>query len=1106
MRAVANATARLFWRVIPLSPATRGRLAGRLFRAFPAAFAWTPAYRAWKAEEDAKAAEAQAIKRVAAMEVHGEAETYLPLLSFAPPTDVDVRTIAFYLPQFHPIPENDEWWGDGFTEWANVRAASPQFENQLQPRIPGELGYYDLMADDGVMNRQAELARLHGVSAFCFYFYWFAGKRLLEGPIKRYMEAPEADLPFCLCWANENWSRRWDGRDDDLLITQDHSPDDDLAFIGHIAQYLRDPRYLRINGRPVLLVYRPALLPNAAETVARWRDFTQKNGIDDLYLICTESFETGDPAAFGFDAATEFAPNNMGLEPKPHLVTPLHEDFACKIYDWRELANRSRNYAEPDYKLFRSVTQNWDNTPRRGATAGVLVGATPSVYELWLANAAKDTRRRFDQPEERLIFVNAWNEWAEGAYLEPDTHYGYAWLEATRRALSPAAAAERPRFIIVTHDLRRHGAQNLALNLIKTLKKHYGASVATIALGTGDMAPDFAAEGPLQLLNPAVATLEQIDDAITRLKERGFDRAIVNSAASGGIAEHLARHRICFIGLIHEMSKIIDRMALCEALRSLNDHAEAIVFPAALVRDSAASASVGTWRNAVIQPQGIYKPDGIASYAEKESARRSVCQLIGADPDRGRIVLGVGFADHRKGVDIFIRWAISSLKKFPHLHFVWLGATDPEFSQAIDELLELAGPHRDRIHFPGYVQDTAVYYRGSALYALSSREDPFPSTVLEALVAGTPVIMVDGATGATDFKGEPFVAAIPDASPEAFVAAAESFLTTPASTQAAAEQGVARMQGDFGFASYAGDLARLAGARAPAISAVVPNYNYAGYLEKRLRSILDQTLAPREIIILDDASTDESIAVARRTLKDAPINWRVVTAETNSGSVFAQWRKAAREATSELLWIAEADDWADPRFLEMTARTFAQRDLVMAFTQSYQADANGSILATSYQGYVEDVSSTRWRTSYYASGPQEIVEGLSVKNTIPNVSAALFRRDVFRATIENSFDEIASFRVAGDWCAYVGVLSKGDIAFISAPLNFHRRHSDSVTINRFGLPELAEIARMQRRVAAEFDLPDLYREKAKDYLSALVQEFGLNERYSEFEIARAINA
>jgi glycosyltransferase involved in cell wall biosynthesis/GT2 family glycosyltransferase len=364
---------------------------------------------------------------------------HIPLLSGeAPLSNPSVKLIAFYLPQFHQIPENDAFWGEGFTDWTNVQAAKPQFARHYQPRIPGELGYYNLL-DPKVQRRQVEVAKLYGVGAFCFYFYWFNGRRPLEKPVENYLKDPELDLPFCLCWANENWTRRWDGREREVLLTQRHSAEDDLAFIAHISRYLRDPRYIRIGGKPLLIVYRPGLLPSAKETARRWREWCRNNGIGDLYLAYTQSFEQVDPGVYDFDAAIEFPtgvePENFALPRVNRGIKLLRRGFAGYILDWSDYVRRSRNYTNPGYKLFRGICPSWDNTPRRKDTARILVNSSPVGCHEWLLNAIDDTCLRFQNHDEQLVFVNAWNEWAEGAYLEPDARYGYAYLEAIRLAL-----------------------------------------------------------------------------------------------------------------------------------------------------------------------------------------------------------------------------------------------------------------------------------------------------------------------------------------------------------------------------------------------------------------------------------------------------------------------------------------------------------------------------------------------------------------------------------------------------------------------------------------------------------------------------------------------
>ncbi len=368
------------------------------------------------------------------------------------PDPLPATLVAFYLPQFHPIPENDAWWGEGFTEWTNVTRALPQFEGHVQPRLPGPSGCYDLR-DPDVMRRQMQWAREYGIGAFCLYHYWFEGRQLLDAPAAQWLADPSLDLPICLCWANESWTRRWDGRERDILIEQRHDPDDDLAFIAAVAPYLRDPRYLRVEGRPLLLVYRVELLPDAAATAARWRRWCADNGVGEIMLACVHGFERRDPRTIGFDAAVEFPPN---LATPPDITARqqlLNADFRGQVLDWRALAREAAARPMPDYTLFPGVNPGWDNTPRRRDRGRVYLHASPRGYGEWLEHTLA---RRMPSlpPSRRLAFVNAWNEWAEGAVLEPDARLGFAWLEATRRALQSAAGgapAADPRPCAVVH-------------------------------------------------------------------------------------------------------------------------------------------------------------------------------------------------------------------------------------------------------------------------------------------------------------------------------------------------------------------------------------------------------------------------------------------------------------------------------------------------------------------------------------------------------------------------------------------------------------------------------------------------------------------------------
>lgn len=352
-----------------------------------------------------------------------------------------LRVIAFYLPQFHPIPENDEWWGAGFTEWRNVAKARPLFRGHYQPHIPGELGFYDLRVPE-VRSAQAELAGAYGVEGFCYWHYWFAGRRILERPFNEVLRSKEPTFPFCLAWANQTWTGIWHGLKDKVLIAQTYPGRAD--YCAHFAALLpafTDPRYMTVDGKPIFYVYAPLELPNARQFVDLWQQFALEAGLKGLYLV-GEAPPQWDPTPTGFDATVEGGlPPLLARQPWSRPTQRLRWEWKCRagrptIYQYATVSESllgSGGDVAPHIARHVRLLPNWDNTPRSGPNGLVLHGSTPELFQRQVQGAI---RINASLPlERRIAFLKSWNEWAEGNYMEPDLRFGRGYLEALRAAV-----------------------------------------------------------------------------------------------------------------------------------------------------------------------------------------------------------------------------------------------------------------------------------------------------------------------------------------------------------------------------------------------------------------------------------------------------------------------------------------------------------------------------------------------------------------------------------------------------------------------------------------------------------------------------------------------
>jgi lipopolysaccharide biosynthesis protein len=348
------------------------------------------------------------------------------------------KLIAFHLPQFYPTPYNDEWWGKGFTEWTNVTKARPLFEGHYQPHLPADLGFYDLRLCES-RDAQAELASEYGIYGFCYYHYWFNGKQVLERPVDEILKLGTPDFPFCLCWANENWTARWDGGNKKILLEQVYTVEDDLDHIRWLCGAFSDPRYIRVEGKPLFLVYRSEVLPDAQETTQRWREEAMRLGVGELYLCLVEGNSGApliDPAKHGFDAAVAFQPK-LTLMDESLVSRALHRfhlnNGSYRLHKYSDLIDRVLAQPAAQYVRYPCVCPSWDNSSRHPRWPFILRDSTPELYERWLREAIKRAPQNRDG--DKLVFVNAWNEWAEGCHLEPCQKWGRKYLEATLRAV-----------------------------------------------------------------------------------------------------------------------------------------------------------------------------------------------------------------------------------------------------------------------------------------------------------------------------------------------------------------------------------------------------------------------------------------------------------------------------------------------------------------------------------------------------------------------------------------------------------------------------------------------------------------------------------------------
>jgi glycosyltransferase involved in cell wall biosynthesis len=1003
--------------------------------------------------------------------------------STAPTTSRGAKVVAFYLPQYHTIPENDRWWGKGFTEWRNVMRGVPRFSGHYQPRIPRDLGFYDLESSD-IMRRQIELARDAGLYGFAFYYYWFNGKRLLERPVERFLRDATLDFPFCLVWANENWTRRWDGEESEVLLRQEYRSDHDVALVEEFQRHFVDPRYIRIGGRPLLIIYRLDIVPQARKTIARWRKLWKTRHGEKPLIFLAQTFQAEDPREFGMDGAVEFPPHKLTQDRatiNSHLQI-LDPAFSAKVYDYDSIVSQALAEPYPPYPLVKTVVPSWDNDARRQGTGLVLQGSTPEKYERWLAGSLKIAAMHpvYGEP---LVFVNAWNEWAEAAYLEPDVHYGSAYLNATARAITDTRQEAKRRILLVGHDAHPYGAQINLKHIGETLRNQFGCEVAFLLRGDGELVAAYEQLGEVCVADNPDAARAFIDE----LRAAGYQLALTNTAAAGSLVPLLKAAEFRTVSLIHELPGMIDEYDLHLPLEHILEASDAIVVAAKNVVDGLCTRSSEARERVTVRPQGLYRELNLSAAMRARARQRLKL------PDGARMILGMGSGDLRKGLDIFMHAAKLAVSTTDDMHFVWVGKLNDDSARWLHA--DVRDGLDSRLQLVPYTDDVAPYFAAADAFFLSSREDPYPSVVLEAMRVGLPVVALLHATGIEELVSQHGRVVDRNDLPAMVQSLCELARSDDQSARSARQE---LIQNEFRFDDYCFDLLRLLDPDLHKVTVVVPNFNYGDYLLDRMESIFDQTYPVFEIIVLDDHSSDASMPELKRIQERTARRFRVVRNRENSGSTFCQWVRGGELSRGDYVWIAEADDLSRPGFLERLLRRMGQGDVAFAFSDSAQIDEHGHQLGTSYKDYYRTSAGTLLDHDFALDGESFVRNCLTERNLILNVSSVVWERSCLVEALNRCIDDLTQFKLAGDWYLYAAAgLTATTVAYTADTLNIHRRHKRSVTESVEKEAHVAEVARVHQAIAHWLNADEQLRARMIAYEAELAKFVGLAEEVGD---------
>lgn len=972
---------------------------------------------------------------------HLQSELYedrKPLLD--PTTAQKAEIYAFYLPQFHRIPENDKWWGQGFTEWHNVVRGLPRFKGHYQPRIPSDLGFYDL-DDPSIMAKQVEMAKNAGLSGWAFYFYNFGGKRLLEKPLNQFLENKQLDLGYFLIWANETWSRRWDGSEQEILIEQKYPNGFEAELVEDFSVHMLDPRYKKINGRPLLVIYRVSQLPDPVKFVKNLRSQFAKKKLNPL-IYMAQSFDDVRYEDFGLDGAMEFPPHKIskGLKTyKPEKSYEIAKEI--KIYNYDDFVAGSLKDLQSK-NLIKTCFPSWDNDGRRQGSSSVVHGATPKKFEFWLQKLVENANTA--DHIGNLVCINAWNEWGEGAYLEPDRRFGSAYLNAVQSVKYPPFKSKYQKLLLVGHDAFSAGAQRLLLNIGKTLKESFGTEVTFLLLQTSAgydaLLPQYQAQARVLTVNKdddkSLANIE------AQLKKEGYSRAIFNTSASSHAVHAFANGWDTML-LVHELSGMLQKIGTHKDLSKNFAAFGKVVAPSHGLATVLKKEYQVDAKKIVVQPQGLYRKMRLID--ARENRQRFLAHL--GRNKMPKVICGMGYADHRKGIDIFVRTCAAMTEKDRDLVFVWQGDWDSAIKEQLNAEIAPLVERGSLLLVPNHEHVEEVLDIADAMF-LSSREDPLPSVAFEAWSLGKPVIAFEGAGGisdliATDPKLGVLLSLKKDG--KAWTTAIYSVLQT-AESKVAAKHRTDFVKTELVWSNYIYALVTKL-TPTPVVDAFIVGHNHQDYVQSRVGSLLNQTLPARQVSYFDVGSKADCTAKLTEFFDSGYDRGRFVKLPPNNGLLYKTWLDLAMSSDAEFIHIAEGDDVVKPVFLERAvAGLVANPNAAFSFAAVEWVDANDKVIATPGAKYITDNFAISGMSSGLLKNADLKKSNIFVANPILSMSSVVWRRSVFASILKKYRNRLSTISFAFDWIVYVAAIdSDFDIFYCADELVMHRQHSQSMS-------------------------------------------------------------